>query len=80
MFRLIKNFVDEVICFERALKEVVSKLDPEYSKDKEFHIGFEGSFSDRHVNPRTLKSQYLGNLICCEGIVTRGIRYIYLTN
>lgn len=34
-------------------------------------MGFEGTFGERHVNPRTLKSSYLGNLVCCEGIVTK---------
>lgn len=50
---------------------MVAHIDATYAKDMEFHIGFEGSFGDRHVNPRTLKSRYLGNLVCCEGIVTR---------
>uniref|UniRef100_A0A914L9E9 DNA replication licensing factor MCM3 n=1 Tax=Meloidogyne incognita TaxID=6306 RepID=A0A914L9E9_MELIC len=61
----------EIIAFEHALKEIVSKLDPDYAKEKDFCIGFEGSFADRHLNPRTLKSSFLGNLVCCEGIVTR---------
>ena len=69
--RLVKNFVEEVICLEHALKEVITRLDPEFSKDHEFRAGFEGSFGDRHVNPRSLKSSFLGNLVCCEGIVTR---------
>lgn len=68
---LVKNFVEEVICLEHALKEVITRLDPEFSKDHEFRAGFEGSFGDRHVNPRSLKSSFLGNLVCCEGIVTR---------
>ncbi|PIO65374.1 hypothetical protein TELCIR_12961, partial [Teladorsagia circumcincta] len=37
----------------------------------EVQVGFEGSFGDRHVNPRSLKSTFLGNLVCCEGIVTK---------
>uniref|UniRef100_A0A914MVC3 DNA replication licensing factor MCM3 n=1 Tax=Meloidogyne incognita TaxID=6306 RepID=A0A914MVC3_MELIC len=68
---LLTSFVDEIIAFEHALKEIVSKLDPDYAKEKDFCIGFEGSFADRHLNPRTLKSSFLGNLVCCEGIVTR---------
>uniref|UniRef100_A0A914CBQ2 DNA replication licensing factor MCM3 n=3 Tax=Acrobeloides nanus TaxID=290746 RepID=A0A914CBQ2_9BILA len=68
---LLHNFVEEILCFEKALKEVVSHIDATYAKDAEFQIGFEGSFGDRHVNPRTLKSRFLGNLVCCEGIVTR---------
>ncbi|KAL3087996.1 hypothetical protein niasHT_026417 [Heterodera trifolii] len=68
---LIKYFVEEVICFEQALKDAITRLDPEFSKDRDFHLGFEGSFGDRHVNPRTLKASFLGNMVCCEGIVTR---------
>ncbi|KAF7638885.1 DNA helicase [Meloidogyne graminicola] len=68
---LLSSFVDEIIAFEHALKEIISKLDPDYVKEKDFSIGFEGSFADRHLNPRTLKSGFLGNLVCCEGIVTR---------
>lgn len=71
MFRLIKNFVDEVVCIENALKESITRVDHEFAKDREFHIGFEGSFGDRHVNPRSLKSEYLGNMVCCEGVVTK---------
>ncbi|KIH46222.1 MCM2/3/5 family protein [Ancylostoma duodenale] len=37
----------------------------------EVQVGFEGSFGDRHVNPRSLKANFLGNLVCCEGIVTK---------
>lgn len=68
---LIKNFVEEIICFENAFKEYISKVDTDYAKNREFHVGFEGSFGDRHVNPRRLKSEFLGNMVCCEGIVTK---------
>lgn len=46
-------------------------MDPDFAKDKIFHVGFEGAFADRYVNPRQLKSEFLGNMVCCEGIVTR---------
>lgn len=71
IIRLLKEFVEEVICFEKALNDVVQRIDPEYAKGRDFSIGFEGSFGSRHVNPRILKSQFLGNLVCCEGIVTK---------
>jgi DNA replication licensing factor MCM3 len=63
--------VTEIICFEKALKDVVVRSDPEFVRENELNIGFEGSFGERHVNPRSLKSQLLGKLVCCEGIVTR---------
>ncbi|KAI1716223.1 MCM2/3/5 family domain-containing protein [Ditylenchus destructor] len=68
---LIRNFVEEIICLENAFKDYVSKVDADYAKTREFHVGFEGSFGDRHVNPRRLKSEFLGNMVCCEGIVTK---------
>jgi len=68
---LFADFVTEIICFEKALRDVVIRSDPDFIKETELNIGFEGSFGERHVNPRSLKSQLLGKLVCCEGIVTR---------
>jgi DNA replication licensing factor MCM3 len=68
---LKEDFVTEIVCFEKALKDIVSRSDPEFVKETELNIGFEGSFGDRHVNPRSLKSDLLGKMVCCEGIVTR---------
>ncbi|EFO21958.1 DNA replication licensing factor [Loa loa] len=68
---LLRNFVPEILCLQQAMKDYVSRLDPEYGKTRDFNVGFEGSFGDRHVNPRTLKSHFLGSMVCCEGIVTK---------
>ncbi|KAK6048224.1 MCM2/3/5 family protein [Cooperia oncophora] len=65
---LIHNFVEEIICLEQAAKEIVGRASPEFTKNHDVQVGFEGSFGDRHVNPRSLKSTFLGNLVCCEGI------------
>lgn len=60
------------MCLQRALKEIVANVDNEYGKNEdEFFVAFEGSFGHRHVNPRTLKSNFLANMVCCEGIVTK---------
>ena len=60
------------MAFQNALKQFVSTVDPDYTKDNaEFFIGFEGSFGTKHTTPRTLTSRFLGNLVCVEGIVTR---------
>jgi len=37
------------------------------------------SFGGKHVTPRTLTSQFLGNMVCVEGIVTKS-RFTYLLN
>uniref|UniRef100_A0A1I7WLX3 DNA helicase n=1 Tax=Heterorhabditis bacteriophora TaxID=37862 RepID=A0A1I7WLX3_HETBA len=78
-FGLVKNFVEEIVCIEQAAKEMIVRANPDYSKAhsqdqdicSEIYVGFEGSFGDRHVNPRSLKSNFLGNMVCCEGIVTK---------
>lgn len=60
------------MAFQNALKQFVSTVDPEYTKGYvEFFIGFEGSFGNKHVTPRTLTSRFLSNLVCVEGIVTK---------
>lgn len=50
---------------------MVEQLDSEFGRDKEFYVGFEGSFGSKHVTPRSLSARNLNNLICVEGIVTK---------
>uniref|UniRef100_A0AC35TMV4 DNA replication licensing factor MCM3 n=1 Tax=Rhabditophanes sp. KR3021 TaxID=114890 RepID=A0AC35TMV4_9BILA len=69
--RLLTHFVEEIVLFENALKQVVTNQNSKYAEEKDFHIGFEGAFGDKHVNPRSLKSSLLGALVSCEGIVIR---------
>uniref|UniRef100_A0A914PE96 DNA replication licensing factor MCM3 n=1 Tax=Panagrolaimus davidi TaxID=227884 RepID=A0A914PE96_9BILA len=68
---LCEDFVNEIVCFEQALKDMAARNDTDYAKNNELHIGFEGAFGNGHVNPRSLKTKFLGHLVCCEGIVTR---------
>lgn len=69
---MIDNSFEELGCFQRALKEFVSAVDATYSKNfEEFSIGFDGSFGANHVSPRTLISNYIGEMVCVEGIVTK---------
>jgi DNA replicative helicase MCM subunit Mcm2 (Cdc46/Mcm family) len=71
-FSLLNSAFEEQMAFQRALKEYVGGLDPSYAKEnEELFVGFEGSFGNRHVTPRTLMSRFLGNLVCVEGIVTK---------
>jgi len=70
--KLLSESFEELIAFQNALKEYVGTADTMYAKKHdEFFIGFEGSFGSKHVSPRTLSARNLGNLICCEGIVTK---------
>ncbi|XP_041967540.1 MCM3 minichromosome maintenance deficient 3 (S. cerevisiae), like isoform X2 [Alosa sapidissima] len=69
---LLKNAFSELVAFQRALKDLVSSIDATFSKQyEEFHVGFEGSFGNKHVTPRSLSARFLGNLVCVEGIVTK---------
>ncbi|XP_050404275.1 zygotic DNA replication licensing factor mcm3 [Patella vulgata] len=69
---LLNECFEELIAFNRALKELVASADPLHAKQhEEFFVGFEGSFGAKHVNPRTLTSRFLGNMVCLEGIVTK---------
>lgn len=71
-YRLLKNAFRELVAFQRALKDLVASIDATYAKQfDEFHVGFEGSFGNKHVSPRTLSARFLGNLVCVEGIVTK---------
>ncbi|XP_074644086.1 zygotic DNA replication licensing factor mcm3-like [Tubulanus polymorphus] len=63
---------EEVLAFQKALKEYVLSTDQVFGKQyDEFFVGFEGSFGAKHVTPRSLTSRFLGNMVCVEGIVTK---------
>ncbi|XP_036405859.1 DNA replication licensing factor MCM3 [Megalops cyprinoides] len=70
--KLLNNAFEELLAFQRALKDVVASVDATYAKQhEEFFVGLEGSFGSKHVTPRTLTSRLLGNMVCVEGIVTK---------
>lgn len=69
---MLNEAFEEIIGFQNALKEFVGSADTAHAKKhEEFYIGFEGSFGSKHVSPRSLSARNLGNLVCCEGIVTK---------
>ncbi|XP_034966300.1 DNA replication licensing factor MCM3 [Zootoca vivipara] len=70
--RLLNSAFEEMVAFQRALKDFVASVDATYSKQYEdFYIGLEGSFGSKHVTPRTLTSRFLSCIVCVEGIVTK---------
>lgn len=70
--RLMSNAFEELLAFQRALKDVVASVDATYAKQyEEFFIGLEGSFGTKHVTPRTLTSRLLSSMVCVEGIITK---------
>ncbi|KAG5513948.1 hypothetical protein PMAC_000570 [Pneumocystis sp. 'macacae'] len=72
--RLLNEPAEYLPPFNKALHDVVLTIrDIEKHKidDMLFYIGFIGSFGDQHITPRSIRAQYLGKLVCIEGIVTR---------
>ncbi|KAM4521970.1 DNA replication licensing factor MCM3 [Odontesthes bonariensis] len=70
--KLMSNAFEELLAFQRALKDLVASVDATYAKQyEEFFIGLEGSFGSKHVSPRTLTSRLLSSMVCVEGIVTK---------
>ena len=69
--------------FEEALTDYIQSRphlqpdhDPKASRQAtaaptQYHIGLEGSFGSHLVTPRQLGAEYLKQLVCLEGIVTR---------
>ncbi|XP_070312419.1 DNA replication licensing factor MCM3 isoform X3 [Odocoileus virginianus] len=69
---LLSSAFEELVAFQRALKDFVASIDAAYAKQyEEFYIGLEGSFGSKHVSPRTLTSCFLSCVVCVEGIVTK---------
>lgn len=69
---LLNSSIEELIAFEKAFRDYVDSIEPDYQlKVPELFIGLEGSFGAKHVTPRTLNSNYLGQIACIEGIVTK---------
>ncbi|XP_023662415.1 DNA replication licensing factor MCM3 [Paramormyrops kingsleyae] len=70
--RLMNNSFEELLAFQRALKDLVASVDATYAKQyEEFFVGLEGSFGSKHVTPRTMTARLLGSVVCVEGIVTK---------
>uniref|UniRef100_A0A8C9QSM9 DNA replication licensing factor MCM3 n=1 Tax=Scleropages formosus TaxID=113540 RepID=A0A8C9QSM9_SCLFO len=69
---LMSNAFEELLAFQRALKDMVGSVDATYAKQhEEFFVGLEGSFGSKHVTPRTLSSRLLSSIVCVEGIITK---------
>ncbi|XP_054474182.1 DNA replication licensing factor MCM3 [Anoplopoma fimbria] len=70
--KLMSNAFEELLAFQRALKDLVASVDGTYAKQyEEFFIALEGSFGAKHVTPRTLTARLLGSMVCVEGIITK---------
>lgn len=68
---LLESAFEEQVAFQKALKEYIQTISTDNKDVEEYYLGFEGSFGNKHVTPRSLHCRYLGNLVCVEGIVTK---------
>ncbi|XP_021888464.1 DNA replication licensing factor MCM3, partial [Carica papaya] len=70
--RILKSPGEYVQSFCDAVTEVTRNIDPKYLKEGEqVLVGFEGPFVSRRVTPRELLSEFIGSMVCVEGIVTK---------
>jgi DNA replication licensing factor MCM3 len=72
MFRILKNPSEYMQPFCDAVTDSAKSIDPKYLKEGEHVlVGFEGPFVSRRVTPRELLSEFIGSMVCVEGIVTK---------
>lgn len=70
--KILKNPSDYMQPFSDAVTEVTRSVDPTYLKEGEYVlVGFKGPFVSRRVTPRELLSEFIGSMVCVEGIVTK---------
>ncbi|CAN1808534.1 DNA replication licensing factor MCM3 [Linum perenne] len=70
--RILKNPSEYIQPFCDAATDVARSIEPQFLKEGEqVHVGFEGAFVSRRVSPRELLSEYIGSMVCVEGIVTK---------
>ncbi|XP_022146654.1 DNA replication licensing factor MCM3 homolog 1 [Momordica charantia] len=70
--RVLRNPSEYIQPFCDAVTETARSIDPKYLKEGEqVLVGFEGPFVSRRVTPRELLSQFIGSMVCVEGIVTK---------
>lgn len=57
---LLRKADEEILAFNRALKEFIASIQPDLAKVEEnFYVGFDGCFGDRYLTPRTLTSKWV---------------------
>lgn len=70
--RLLRNPSEYIQPFCDAVTDVTRSIDPKFLKEGEqVVVGFDGPFVSRRVTPRDLLSQFIGSMVCVEGIVTK---------
>ncbi|KAI6705849.1 hypothetical protein NL676_008811 [Syzygium grande] len=69
---ILRNPGEYMQAFSDAVTDLVHRIDGKYLKEGEtVLVGFEGPFVSRRVTPRELLSEFIGSMVCVEGIVTK---------
>ncbi|GKU92538.1 hypothetical protein SLEP1_g6251 [Rubroshorea leprosula] len=70
--KILRNPSEYMQPFCDAVTEAARSIDPMYLKEGEHVlVGFKGPFVSRRVTPRELLSEFIGSMVCVEGIVTK---------
>lgn len=70
--RILRSPSEYIQPFCDAVTDAARAIDPKYLKEGEqVLVGFEGPFVSRRVTPRELLSEFIGSMVCVEGIVTK---------
>ncbi|XP_059440284.1 DNA replication licensing factor MCM3 isoform X1 [Corylus avellana] len=70
--RILKSPSEYMQSFCDAVTDAAKGIDPKYLKEGEqVLVGFEGPFVSRRITPRELLSEFIGSMVCVEGIVTK---------
>ncbi|XP_020232933.1 DNA replication licensing factor MCM3 [Cajanus cajan] len=70
--RILRSPSEFIQPFCDAVTDATRATDPNYLKEGEqVLVGFEGPFVSRRVTPRDLLSEFIGSMVCVEGIVTK---------
>ncbi|KAM7253598.1 hypothetical protein ACFE04_021752 [Oxalis oulophora] len=70
--RVLRNPSDYLQLFCDSATEIARNIDPKYLKEGELVlVGFEGPFVSRRVTPGELLSEFIGSMVCVEGIITK---------
>lgn len=70
--RILRNPSEYMQSFCDAVTDVVRVSDPKYLKEGEqVLVGFGGPFVSRRVTPRDLLTEFIGSMVCVEGIITK---------
>ncbi|XP_024454637.1 DNA replication licensing factor MCM3 isoform X2 [Populus trichocarpa] len=70
--RILRNPSEYMQAFCDAATDTARSVDPKYLKEEEqVLVGFEGPFVSRRVTPRDLLSEFIGSMVCVQGIITK---------